>query len=335
MAQQRHLLLVFGTEEDLRTGATALRRMGLTSHHLAATSFSVADAEKRAVDARGVSAVRTWLRRTNAAGRTLIIATRAEVTVREKTTAALASLNVKLPQVLWALSGQIFILDLDHRMIAFFGRWPTRAPIPLERLLGKRKREVFGDELGAVHEEASRRALEGQEVTFEWTIPNKSRPIHLMTTASALRDDDSRIVGVLLVTRDISELKLDQMRMQAALDDKNRELVRLEKALGSARAGTRNRRSAAPPYRVDPRSLLSARQIEVLDLLGRGVRIRSISERLGISVETARRHVKAMFRKTGVHSQESLVQNFFNWELPPRASVKPKRNRPSSSSSRR
>jgi DNA-binding CsgD family transcriptional regulator len=31
---------------------------------------------------------------------------------------------------------------------------------------------------------------------------------------------------------------------------------------------------------------------------------------LRISIETVRRHVKAMFRKTGVHSQEELVKLF-------------------------
>jgi DNA-binding CsgD family transcriptional regulator len=55
---------------------------------------------------------------------------------------------------------------------------------------------------------------------------------------------------------------------------------------------------------------LSKRELEILELLRRGVRLRSVGKRLGISVETVRRHVKTMFRKTGVHSQEALVQLF-------------------------
>jgi DNA-binding CsgD family transcriptional regulator len=56
-----------------------------------------------------------------------------------------------------------------------------------------------------------------------------------------------------------------------------------------------------------PLHQLSSRERQVLDLLGQGYRPRSIAERLHVSPETVRNHLKAMFRKTGTHSQEEMT----------------------------
>ncbi len=52
---------------------------------------------------------------------------------------------------------------------------------------------------------------------------------------------------------------------------------------------------------------LSNREREVLEGLLRGARPRAIGEQLGISVHTVRNHVKAIYRKLGVHSRVELL----------------------------
>lgn len=54
-------------------------------------------------------------------------------------------------------------------------------------------------------------------------------------------------------------------------------------------------------------SLISRREQEVLAELMAGKRVRQIAESLYISEHTVRNHVKAMFRKFGVHSQAQLI----------------------------
>lgn len=44
-----------------------------------------------------------------------------------------------------------------------------------------------------------------------------------------------------------------------------------------------------------------------LDLLSRGNRVPQIAKALFLSSHTVRNHIKAMFRKAGVHSQGELV----------------------------
>lgn len=63
---------------------------------------------------------------------------------------------------------------------------------------------------------------------------------------------------------------------------------------------------AAPP--ASPLlALLSQREREVATLLADARRVPGIATALGISVATVRNHIKAIFAKAGVHSQEELI----------------------------
>jgi DNA-binding NarL/FixJ family response regulator len=59
-------------------------------------------------------------------------------------------------------------------------------------------------------------------------------------------------------------------------------------------------RSAAPGVPADDKSVLSAREIEVLRLLSGGKSNQEIADELVISLNTVRRHVSNIFDKTGV-----------------------------------
>ncbi|MFL5910710.1 MAG: response regulator transcription factor [Gaiellaceae bacterium] len=53
--------------------------------------------------------------------------------------------------------------------------------------------------------------------------------------------------------------------------------------------------------------LLTPRQHEVLDLLGRGASTKAIAESLSISTETVRNHIRRILRALGVHSRLEAV----------------------------
>lgn len=52
---------------------------------------------------------------------------------------------------------------------------------------------------------------------------------------------------------------------------------------------------------------ISAREAQVAALLGAGSDLNTIARRLGIRANTARTHLKAVFAKTGIHSQAELI----------------------------
>lgn len=55
---------------------------------------------------------------------------------------------------------------------------------------------------------------------------------------------------------------------------------------------------------------LSARERDVLRALVAGRRVRDIARSLGISLHTARNHLKAVLRKLGAHSQSEVIERF-------------------------
>ncbi len=63
----------------------------------------------------------------------------------------------------------------------------------------------------------------------------------------------------------------------------------------------------ARPRRGDSRPRLTERELEVLQLMGRGLGPRAIAERLVVSPHTARGHVKRVMVKLGAHSQLETV----------------------------
>jgi DNA-binding NarL/FixJ family response regulator len=70
------------------------------------------------------------------------------------------------------------------------------------------------------------------------------------------------------------------------------------------------REQAAPRKEaVAQQTLLTPRQVDVLRLLGTGLSTEAIADRLGVAVETARNHIRALLRRLEVHSRlEAVVE---------------------------
>jgi len=191
---------------------------------------------------------------------------------REDVARALRSLGVDIHDLLLRLPGHIVVLDRKQRTLAELGR------------------ETFGPRAGEVHDEANRRALQGEDVTYDWYLQKGRQQFRLSTTVSPLHNAASRIVGLLAVTRSLS-----------AVPPPARQLLELER-------GVRHLTEVIESYRrPDAAFQLSSREHDVLRLLRAGYRPRSIAELLHVSPLTVRNHLKAMFKKTGTHSQEELI----------------------------
>lgn len=300
----RPLLLLVNSDDDVKSAERLL-----TCRVLRLGTIEYADAA-RVVPIRGVTELRKWQRSSRTSKKNVFVALKSEFDLHQQSKAVLASMNVQLPNLLSAGQDQVFVLDRDQRMVAFVGRWPEDAPWPIKDLLGKRKHDLFGPEGAAVHDAAIARALDGEESAYEWTVTKTPEPHYLFTAASPLRDTRHEVAGVLLVTRNVTPLKREQFELERALEKKTRQLLDIELGVKQMAATLQS-----PPREDGEERLkkLSKRENEVLNLLRRGVRVRSVARTLGLSVETVRRHVKAMFRKTGVHSQEALVRLVSDW----------------------
>jgi DNA-binding CsgD family transcriptional regulator len=69
-------------------------------------------------------------------------------------------------------------------------------------------------------------------------------------------------------------------------------------------------RTAARAERIAAELRVSLREAEVVALLISGCHLPQVAAALRITVNTARTHLKAVFRKTGIHSQQELIRKF-------------------------
>ncbi|MDR1184345.1 MAG: helix-turn-helix transcriptional regulator [Coriobacteriales bacterium] len=67
--------------------------------------------------------------------------------------------------------------------------------------------------------------------------------------------------------------------------------------------------------RADARALLSRRETEVLFLLAKGRNAAYIQERLYISEGTARTHMRHIYKKLNIHTQQELIDMIDSIEL--------------------
>jgi PAS domain-containing protein len=240
---QQSLIVVFNTADDLISGERLLKRHtdaailrlepAMTEHKTAAAHV---------VRIRDVGELRAWLRSSKQPPMltTLLLALKAEFDVHEQGMAALASMRVRLPHLLSCGQDQIFVLDREQRMVAFFGHWPRESPRRVEDLLGKRKQDVFGPDVARFHEAGVLRALNGEEAAYEWSITDLPRPVHLLTAASPLRNEDGVVAGVLLVTRNVTALKQAQLEIETALKEKTSQLLEVEVGVRQIAAAFQN-----------------------------------------------------------------------------------------------
>jgi PAS domain S-box-containing protein len=223
---ERPVVILFDTAEDLKSGETLLKKLTKMDVSRLGLSHHGAPEHDTLLRVRDVAGLHTWLR----SAKRRPLPTRCLLTLagdfdrHQRMLSALASMRLQFSDVLTSSQDQIWVLDQEQRMVAFFGHWPKESPRRPDDLLGKRKRDVFGPDVAAAHEAAGQRALNGEASAFEWSITDKPTPTHLFTAASPLRNGNGEIAGVLLVTRNITPLKEAQLKMEQALQEKANQL---------------------------------------------------------------------------------------------------------------
>ena len=154
--------------------------------------------------------------------------------------------------------------------------WANKA---VSRLIGDRVGHSFfnfvsPDTRQRVKAQFARKVVGGEATAYTVTVFDPAgRRAHLCVHSAPLRRIDSEVVGVFGL------------------------------------ALPREARQGEMPERIADDVRLTPRQAEVLRLLGEGLSTEAIASRLGVAVETARNHIRAVLRGLDVHSRlEAVVE---------------------------
>jgi PAS domain S-box-containing protein len=151
----------------------------------------------------------------------------ADVTERREAEAALRDSEERFRTVVNSMNDVVFTLDRQHRCSGLFGRWPEGFDLKREDAIGKTATEILGAKAARVHEEATARALRGEQVVYEWSLPTDRGRLHFQNSLSPIRNQIGEITGLVGVGRDITERKQAEERIhfQASLLDQVRNAV--------------------------------------------------------------------------------------------------------------
>ncbi|MCY4599625.1 MAG: response regulator transcription factor [Acidobacteria bacterium] len=126
----------------------------------------------------------------------------------------------------------------------------------------------------------------------------------------SIRDADPQARVIVLTMRDEEEVMFRAMQAGAASyllkDTLSKELIQVIREVHAGRSPVSDEVAARLAGRIDGR-VLTARETEIVELMGQGLTNKAISASLGIATETVHAHVKHIFVKLDVGNRASAV----------------------------
>lgn len=139
-----------------------------------------------------------------------------------------------------SLEDVAFTLDGELRHTGVYGRWLAQISGGKAGFLGRTPKEVLGEKDGEFHEEAARKALQGESVEYQWAARGKGRKlIWYQTRVSPLMDGLGRIQGVVGIGREITQLKDANDKLAKSMRQVDRLAKDLDKATQAANRADR------------------------------------------------------------------------------------------------
>jgi PAS domain S-box-containing protein len=143
-----------------------------------------------------------------------------DITDRVRAEQGLRQNHALLSAIMDASIDLVYVKDLDGRYVHMNRAGARVLGMPIEEVIGWDDVAIWGGELAASCRATDRQVIEsGETVTVEDQDTTHGRTVHYLTTKAPYRDPEGRIIGVIGVSRDITERKQAEIERANQYDE--------------------------------------------------------------------------------------------------------------------
>lgn len=121
--------------------------------------------------------------------------------------------NQKVKRLMEYNADIVFEIDLDKRFVSVFGKGIEKINMTPKDVLGKTVTEAFGTS-GQNRDEVYTQALKGEKCFYEWHHHTPKGTLYFESSISPIYDEHAEIVGAVGITRDVSEQREKQQKIE-------------------------------------------------------------------------------------------------------------------------
>ena len=152
-------------------------------------------------------------------GEDLLLETFIDITERKLMENALRESEERFRGIISSMDDIVYTLDTQQRHTGVYGNWVEKSNLTEDFFLGKTSSEIFGSEVGKIHEGPTRKALTGENVAYEWDLCNGNERTYYHTSLSPMYDVTGKISGVVGIGRDITKIKVSENKLRSSAEE--------------------------------------------------------------------------------------------------------------------
>jgi PAS domain S-box-containing protein len=204
----RHLSELVDAEDRLLLNA--LQRQLVAQGRLSVHRVRVRRVDGRPIDVDATAA------RVPSNGDFVSVVVLRDMTNRRGAREGLAAGEERFRALVTSTGDTILTLDGKGRVTGLFGRCPAESGLRAGKCIGRHLGAALGERDAEVHDQAVRRALAGETVTYDWSPANGDSPRYLETTLAPVGSRADEVRGLVGVVRDVTERRALQGRLLVA-----------------------------------------------------------------------------------------------------------------------
>lgn len=154
-----------------------------------------------------------------------------DVTEQRQAEDALRASEDKFRTLVQSMHDVVFTLDSEKRHTGIYGLSLDETHMSEENFIGKTSSEILGSEIGGFHDQFTEKALQGEFVVYDWSVPTPDGTRYYQTSLSPLHNENDEVIGVVGVGREITQLKQVEDELRHSRDLLHKTLSSLDESV--------------------------------------------------------------------------------------------------------